>query len=137
MHELDGQVFTVNNYFTEYTFDFTVYPSNETIEFAPLVYVPISNITIAITNNTGLEYTADYQFTIGVCLKNSLDNVEISSLCYEEENRSLNLGIGSGRIGVYAVKGSTITVTLSNSINTITKSFLIDEINQEEIIIFE
>ena len=58
-------------------------------------------------------------------------------MCYEEENRSLNLGVGFGRIGAYAVTGSSIMVTLSNSINTITESFIIDEINQEENIIFE
>ena len=135
--ELGGQVFTASNYFTEYTFDYSEYPSGEIVEFPPLIYAPISNITIAITNNTGMDYSANYQLQIGVCLKWFEDNIEIDSLCYEEEDRTLNFdGNGTGRIGGFVVTGSTISVTLSNSSTSITESFLIDEINQEETIIF-
>jgi hypothetical protein len=134
--ELGGQVFIASNYFSEYTFNYTEYPSGETIEFPPLIYTPISSITVRITNNTGLDYTGEYEFKIGVCLKQFEDNVEISSLCYEDELRDFNINNGENRIiGHYAVLGSTISITLSNSNNTITESILINEINQETTIV--
>jgi len=135
--EFDGETLIANNYFTNYSFDYTTYPSDETIEFPPMIYAPISNMRVEIINNTGLDYSAEYQFTIGVCEKIFYDNIEISSLCYEEENRTLNFNSdGTGRVGVFAVTGSTITVTLSNGNNTVTESFLIDETNQVETMIF-
>ena len=86
---IDGESLTVDNYFTNYSFDYTTYPSGETIEFPPLIYTPITNMKVQIINNTGLEYSAEYQFIGGVCEKNFMDNIEINSLCYEEVNRIL------------------------------------------------
>ena len=135
--ELGGQVFTWKNYFTKYTFGYSEYPSGQIVELPPLIYTPISNISIEIINNTGSNYSANYQFEIGVCLKNFEDNVEISSLCYEEKNETLNFDASSvGLIGVFAVTGSTISVSVSNVINTVTQSFTVNEINQVETIVF-
>ncbi len=135
--DFDDETLPANNYFTIYSFDYTSYPSGETVEFPPLIYAPISNMRVEIINNTGLDYSAEYQFTIGVCEKDFYDNSEVSSLCFEEEIRTLNFSSdGTGRVGVFAVTGSTITVTLSNGSNTVTESFLIEETNQVETMTF-
>jgi len=136
--EFDGETLSANNYFTNYSFDYNTYPSGEIIEFPPLLYAPISNMKVKIVNNTGLEYSVEYQFIVGVCEKDFMDNVEISSLCYEEENGILNFDAEDvGSVGVFAVTGTSISITVSNSINTFTQTFNIDEINQEETIVFE
>jgi hypothetical protein len=135
--EFGGQVSTARNYFTNYTFDYTEYPSDTLVEFQPLIYTPISSIRIEIINNTGAEFSANYQSIIGVCIKNFEDGIEISSLCYEQNNDNLNFGSENGRIGIFAVRGSIIDVTISNDTNTITESFTINEANQEETIVFD
>jgi len=135
--EFGGQVSTANNYFTNYTFDYSEYPSDTLIEFPPLIYAPISNIRIEIINNTGEEFSADYQSIVGVCIKNFDDDIEFGSLCYEEKNDNLNFGSENGRIGLFVLRGSTITVTLSNDTNTVTQSFTITEPNQEETMVFD
>lgn len=137
--ELGGQVFTASNYFTEYTFEYTNYPSGETVEFPPLIYAPISSIGIEIINNTGQDYSGEVTLKIGVCLKRFEDNIELDSRCYEDEIIDLST-VNNGDIrtlGRFAVLGSTVTITFTNSNNTITESFLINEINKETTIIFD
>lgn len=125
--------------FVQYEFRYTEYPSEQIIEIPPLVYTPISFFSIDITNNTGENYVAEYQYIEGVCNKNFEDNIETYSRCYEDKTRIFNLTSATGpfRRSVFAVRGSTISVTLSNNISTLTETYFIDEINQEETIVFE
>ena len=58
--DFDDETLPANNYFTIYSFDYTSYPSGETVEFPPLIYAPISNMRVEIINNTGLDYSAEY-----------------------------------------------------------------------------
>jgi hypothetical protein len=135
----DGDFPNVDINFVQYDFRYTEYPSEQVIEIPPLIYAPISFFSIDITNNTGENYVAEYQYIIGSCNKGFEDDIETYSLCYEEDARNFNLADTTGpfRRSVFALRGSTIIVTLSNNISTITESYVIDEINQEETIIFE
>jgi hypothetical protein len=125
--------------FVTYSFNYTEFPSNEILQFPPLIYTPISHFSVDITNNTGANYEAKFEYLIGACVKDFDETIEIYSLCYGEETRNFSLGstMGTFRRSVFAVRGSTVSVTLTNDINTITETFLIDEVNQVESIVFE
>ena len=129
----------VDDNFVQYEFRYTEYSSGQIIEIPPLVYTPISFFSIDITNNTGENYVAEYKYIEGVCNKGFEDDIETYSRCYEDKTRIFNLASATGpfRRSVFAVRGSTISVTLTNNISTLTETYLINEINQEETIVFE
>lgn len=122
-----------------YNLRYTEYPSEQIIEIQPLIYRPISSFSIDITGNTGENYVAEFQFTEGSCHKGFEDDIEVYSLCYEDENRIFNLPSATELFvkTVYVVRGSTILVTLTNDESTLTETYLVDEINQEESVVFE
>jgi hypothetical protein len=125
--------------FVNYELRYTEYPSEQIIEIEPLIYKPISFFSIDITNNTGENYVAQYQYIRGSCNKSYEDDIETYSQCYEDDTQIFNLGSATGafRRSVFAVRGSTILVTLTNDVSTLTETYLVDEINQEETIVFE
>ena len=127
-----------NQYLTEYTFDYSNYPIDETIEFPPLIYTPTSSVSIKIINNSGLDYSVDYQYIIGVCQKYFEDNLEVDSLCYEEFDDEINFESDNSKsFSIGAVIGTTIYLTVSNSDNSLTRTIAVDQQNQEETIVFE
>ncbi|MEH6765762.1 MAG: hypothetical protein V7655_14755 [Aequorivita antarctica] len=127
-----------NQYLTEYTFDYTDYPSGETIEFPPLINTPTSSVSIKIINNSGLDYSVDYQYIIGICQKYFEDNLEVDSLCYEEYHNTINFDSDNSKsFSIGAVMGTTISLTVSNSANSLTQTITVDEQNQVETIVFE
>jgi len=125
--------------FVHYELRYTEYPSEQTIEIQPLIYTPITFFGIDITNNTGENYVAEYQYIRGTCNKSYEDNIETYSRCYENDTQVFNLGSATGafRRSVFAVRGSTVLVTLTNNVSTLTETYLVNEINQEETIVFE
>jgi len=127
-----------NQYLTEYTFDYSNYPIGETIEFPPLIYTPTSSVSIKIINNSGLDYNVDYQYIIGVCQKYFENNLEVDSLCYEEFDDTINFESDNTKsFSIGAVIGTTITLTISNSDNSLTRTIAVEEQNQVETIVFE
>jgi hypothetical protein len=127
-----------NKFLTQYTFDWTEYPINEIIEFPPLISAPTSVVDIDVINNTGLDYSVDYQYTIGICRKFFEDNIEIDTLCYEDFITTLNFDSDNEKsFGIGAVNGTTITVTVSNTTDSVTETFLVQGTSQEETITFE
>ena len=127
-----------NQYLTEYTFDYSNYTIGETIEFPPLIYTPTSSVSIKIINNSGLDYNVDYQYIIGVCQKYFENNLEVDSLCYEEFDDTINFESDNTKsFSIGAVIGTTITLTISNSDNSLTRTIAVEEQNQVETIVFE
>ncbi|MBZ9631904.1 hypothetical protein LB465_14035 [Salegentibacter sp. LM13S] len=127
-----------NKYLTEYIFDYTEYPIDETIEFPPLINTPTSSVSIKIMNNSGLDYSVDYQYIIGICQKYFEDNLEVDSLCYEEYHDTINFDSDNSKsFSIGAVRGTTISLTVSNSDNSLTQTITVDEQNQVETIVFE
>ena len=127
-----------NQYLTEYTFEYSNYPIGESIEFPPLIYTPTSSVSIKILNNSELDYRVDYNYIIGVCIKNFENNLEVDSLCYEEFDDTINFESDNSKsFSIGAVIGTTITLTISNSDNSLTRIINVDEQNQGETIIFE
>lgn len=127
-----------NQYLTEYTFEYSDHPIGETIEFPPLINTPISSVSIKIINNSGLDYSVDYQYIIGICQKYFEDNLAVDSLCYEDYYDTINFDSDNSKsLSIGAVIGTTISLTVSNSDNSLTQTISVDEQNQEETIVFE
>lgn len=130
-----------NNFYvdSEYTLSYTYDPSDQTINVPPLISVPSSSVQIEIINNTDLDISINCNYVIGLCQKYFEDDVEISSLCYENDNKLRN--IPSSRDGAIlnlrVETGTSVSTKVSNSENSITETFIVDEVNQVETIIFD
>ena len=123
---------------SEYTLSYTYDPFDQTINVPPLISIPSSSVQIEIFNNTDLDISINCNYVIGLCQKYFEDDVEISSLCYENDNKLRN--IPSNRAGAIlnlrVETGTSVSTTVSNLENSITETFIVVETNEEKTINF-